>query len=394
MTSTTAHRLVPALCVYLGGFVIGLTLVSFPASSVVLRQLHHFSSEQYGAIYLPQLVASVIGALAGGALARRVSLRAMFAVALLAFALAAALLALSAQVSPGLALALIMAGTASFGFGFGFGGGPLNAFAALLFPRHQGAALTALHMCAGSGLTVAPVLFAALAGHGLWWVGPSALAATSGALFLLTMTATFPAPAQDDAAAADAVHPGRTALFWLCAVIAMLYSVAEGTFSNWATVFLTEERGLSAADAALALTCFWAALTGGRLIATLLAARLTPAVFLIALPCAMAAALLWLPGIADAAQAYGGFAAAGLACSAFFPMLVAFTAARAPQAISWIASMLTAAMMVGVGLGSYAVGALRGGASIASLYGYATAVPVACLLCVALAVALSRRSPA
>ena len=92
----------------------------------------------------------------------------------------------------------------------------------------------------------------------------------------------------------------------------------------------------------------------------------------------------------DDTTAYAGFALAGLACSAFFPMLVAFTAGQAPQAISWIASMLTAAMMVGVGIGSYAVGALRGSLPIAQLYGPAIAMPAACLLSIVVALMLAR----
>ncbi|WP_157218341.1 MFS transporter [Flavisphingomonas formosensis] len=387
------HRFAPALCTYAGGLVIGLTLVSFPASSVVLRALHHFSNEQYGAIYIPQLAASVLGALAGGAIERRLSLRGMFLIALACFAIAEALLAASSLVAPSLALLLIMMGTASFGFGFGFGGGPLNAFAALLFPARQGAAVTALHMCAGAGLTVAPVFFAALADRGMWIAGPGLLAVVSGLLFLIALSTRFPIP---DEVPGDTVgntrHPGRTIFFWACAAAAMLYSVAEGTFSNWATVFLTEERGLAARDAALALTCFWAAITGGRLLASLIAVRLPPILFLAVLPCAMAAALLLLPHVEGSGAAYAGFGLAGLACSAFFPMLVAFTAARTPRAISWIASMLTAAMMVGVGIGSYAVGALRGATPIARLYGQAIVAPLACLACVAIAFTIARRS--
>jgi fucose permease len=219
---------------------------------------------------------------------------------------------------------------------------------------------------------------------------------TSGFLILIAANTHFPHPERSasDGEAQDR-HPGRSLFFWICAAAAMLYSIAEGTFSNWATVFLTEERGLQARDAALALTCFWAAITGGRLLATLIAVRLPPIMFLVVLPCAMIASFLVLPDIVGQREAYAGFAIAGLSCSAFFPMLVAFTAARTPAAISWIASMLTAAMMVGVGIGSYAVGALRGSTPIAGLYTQAIVVPAACLVCVLLAIGFRlRRSPA
>ncbi|MFZ5704413.1 MAG: MFS transporter [Pseudomonadota bacterium] len=389
-------NLAAATSVYLGGLVIGLTLVSFPASSLVLRSIHGFSNEAYGAIYLPQLIAAVGGALAGGAAEGRVSLKAMYIVSLLAFCLAETLLAMSASASTGAALPMVMAATALFGFGFGFGGGPLNAFAALLFPSRQGAAVTALHMCAGAGLTLAPILFAALDRVGLWIAGPVALAATAGLLALLSIRAPLPVPPQQEVRTTSVSHPSRSLFFWLCAAAAMFYSIAEGTFSNWAIVFLTDERGLDPQAAALALTCFWAALTAGRLLATLIAGWLPPAAFLLSLPLAIMLTQLALPMVGSPAEALIGFAAAGLSCSAFFPMLVAFAAAPTPQAISWIASMLTAAMMVGVGIGSYAIGALRGSKPIAALYPQSTLAPALCLIATLAAFVMirRRRSPA
>ena len=61
----------------------GLTLVSFPTSSAVLKQMHGFSTAQYGAIFLPQVALAVIGALGGGALASRLGLRVLRGGALL-----------------------------------------------------------------------------------------------------------------------------------------------------------------------------------------------------------------------------------------------------------------------------------------------------------------------
>lgn len=129
-----------------------------------------------------------------------------------------------------------------------------------------------------------------------------------------------------------------------------------------------EDRGFSAATAALALTSFWAALTIGRLLASFLALRVQPIVFLVSLPLLMMAGFLYLPSVSSATAAIVGFALAGLACSAFFPMLVGYAAGVHPGHVSWIASMLTAAMMLGVGIGSYAVGALRSTVSLPTLY--------------------------
>lgn len=379
MTATTTNSpLLPAISVYAGGAVIGLTLVSFPASSATLKAAHGFSDAQYGAIYLPQLLAAVVGAVGGGLVTERLGMKTLYLISLLAFAGAQLLLALSAGAGSDTALLMIMAATACFGFGFGFGGGPLNAYAALLFPARSNTALTALHMCAGAGLTIGPALFAGLAADGRWLAGPLGLLAITVTLLVISLVARFPAApvAVADAAAAT---PARSGFFWLCALVALVYSVAEGTFSNWAILYLQDERDQPAQAAALALTCFWAALTLGRLLASILVVRLPPTTFLIGLPLVMALAFLLLPGIETRNGALAGFALAGLGCSAFFPMLVAFAAGRFPASVSWIASMLTAAMMVGVGIGSYAVGALRGDRSIAELYDVSIAWPLAAL---------------
>ena len=90
----------------------------------------------------------------------------------------------------------------------------------------------------------------------------------------------------------------------------------------------------------------------------------------------MIAAFIWVP-LADGAFAlWMAYGAAGLACSAFFPLMVAIAAKPHPEHLSWIASMLTAAQMLGVGAGSYLIGALLEGMTLASLYHWFIVVPV------------------
>lgn len=391
--SAGRSSVVAAVSVYGGALIIGLTLVSFPASSTYLRAAHGLSDAAYGAIYLPQLVAAIVGALAGGALAGRMSLRAMYLMALVSFALAQGLLASSAGVSSQLALSTVMCATAAFGFGFGFGGGPLNAAVTLLFPRAPYVAITALHMVAGAGLTIGPFIFAHLAANGSWIAGPVTFSIGSLILIVCTAASRWPEPVGRPREANETwPAPARSAFFWITALIAVLYSVAEGTFSNWALIYVHEERGLPASSAALALTCFWAALTLGRLVVSFLVLHIRPMAFLIALPLLTIASFLYLPHVNSHATALLGFALAGLACSAFFPMLVGFAADAHPKHVSWIASMLTAAMMLGVGIGSYAVGAFRSVVSLPDLYRSSAIYPVLVLTALYVATRFSAKS--
>lgn len=376
MTPVRDSRLLPAISIYTGAVLLGLTLVSFPASSAFLRERQGISDIAYGSIYLPQLVAAIAGALLGSIAMRRMSLRSMYLVALISCALSQAFLAMSVAVPAGSALILLMFATAFFGFGFGFGGGPLNGFVPLLFPRRANAAIVALHMSAGAGLTIGPFVIGALAAHDRWLVSPIGLACAAILLFAFAVRVDLPSPPPGGPASSIWPPPGRSQFFWVAALMAVLYSVAEGMFSNWAVLYVAEERGLSIEVAALALTCFWGSLMIGRLLVSVLVVWVKSVVLLAVLPALIAIAFVAVSRIESVSGALLGFAFAGFACSGFFPLLVGFAAAPFPREVSWIASMLTAAMMVGVGIGSYVIGALREALSITVLYRYSIIYPL------------------
>jgi fucose permease len=373
-----------AFSVYAGGLILGMTLVSVPASSALLKQLHGFSDAQYGAIYLPQLLSAIVGGVAGGALMNTLGTKRLLILALLCLFVAQFALATSATLPPEHALSALMITTGCIGLGIGLGSGPLNASPVALFPTVSNTALTALHTIVGVGMMLAPVYLSTFAQQEHWLLGVLLLSAATLIVLLTALLAEFP-PVTTSEVATDAteIPPARHSLFWICAVIAVIYSVAEGIFSNWAMLFIQEERGLDAATASLALTCFWGALTGGRLLASFLVIRLPPLAFLLALPPLMTAAFFLLPIATGAAGLIGAFAFAGLACSAYFPMLVAYAAGAFPQRVAWIASMMITAQMVGIGLGTYAIGLIKGTASITSLYYVATALPAATLILIA-----------
>jgi len=382
--SRTPSATAAAIGVYAGGLILGMTLVSVPASSALLKELHGFSDAQYGAIYLPQLLSAIVGGLAGGLLSNALGTKRLLILALACLLVAQLALAASAVLPPQHALAALMITTGCIGLGIGLGSGPLNAYPVVLFPAVSNTALTALHTIVGVGMMLAPIYLSAFAQQDHWLMGVLMLSAATLLLTLTAMLAAFPAVATGEATATvRAKRPERHALFWICAVVAVIYSVAEGIFSNWAMLFIQEERGMDAATASLALTCFWGALTAGRLLASFIVIRVPPLAFLLALPPMMTAAFCLLPITDGSAGLIGAFAFAGVACSAYFPMLVAYAASAFPERVAWIASMMITAQMVGIGLGTYAIGLIKGTASITSLYYAATALPAATLLLIA-----------
>ncbi|HUM91985.1 MAG TPA: hypothetical protein PLM32_11500, partial [Candidatus Competibacter sp.] len=104
--------------------------------------------------------------------------------------------------------------------------------------------------------------------------------------------------------------------------------------------------------------------------------RIGPLTIWLALPALMIAALLLLPGASTPALGLGLFALAGLACSAFFPLTITLASERFPEHVAWVSSMLIAALMVGVGLGSFVIGPLRDWLAFEQLYRLSAFYPV------------------
>lgn len=386
----------PVTTLYLSGMLQGLTLVSFPASSVLLKQMHGFTDAQYGAIFLPQVAAAVVGALAGGALAGRLGLRSLLAVALAINALSQVLLASTLMLTPAAALVVVMLGTASMGLAFGLSGAPLNGLPPLLFPRRRDTAIVALHTMLGAGLAIGPILANSFirAGH---WVGfPLSLTLLALVLALLALCSRYPTVAHEAmSAAVPAVdpmplpgsmmngrggHPVRVVQFWIFVVITVLYAFAEGTFGNWAILYLQDVKHLPESVAAAALSVFWAAMVAGRLLTSVLVLRVPPRRIWLSLPMLMVAAFLLLPYAATPVSGIAYFALAGLACSAFFPLTIGIASARFADQVPWVSSMLIAALMVGVGLGSWLVGLLRELLAMERLYQLSVCYPALVLL--------------
>jgi fucose permease len=366
--------------VYFAGFLQGITLVSFPASGSVFKQLHGFSDAQYGAIFLPQVALALVGALLGAAAARRVGLKRLLWIALLGITVSQLLLGVSAWVAPAWRYALVLGGTAFMGFGFGLAGAPLNGYPPLFFPRQRDSAVVALHTLLGLGLAMGPLLIGVFTMADLWAMFPFMLAGICLAAALTAMLLPLPSGAEDEVDAGPARdRPLTSVSFWSFAAAAVLYAFAEGTFSNWIVIYLSEAKGLAMDVATLALSVFWGALVVGRLVVSALVLRVGPESIWITLPLVMIAAFLLLPLANGATFGVALFALAGLACSAFFPLTITLAARHFPHHVAWVSSMMIAALMLGVGIGSFVVGPLRGWLTFENLYRLSALYPAAVL---------------
>ena len=384
--------------VYGGGLAQGLALVSFPAAATILTAADGYglSSSQYGSIFLPLFIGSVLASLLAPALARERSLRTVLITGFAANGASMATFALSWITTgvPGLAYGMLLAATGLLGIGFGATLTAINAFASGFFPSRGETAVTALHTLLGTGTALAPLIVALLTSGGRWWLLPVAVGVASFALALLALTQTLRISAEDDHRSsmlgATAIARALPMRFWVWIAFALLYGICETLFGNWGTVYLHEQRSLPPATANLALAVFWAAVTVGRLLVAVVSTRIPPSLVLRVLPVLIAIALMSVAAAGGATSGVLAFALAGVACSACLPLSIGTASSETPRFVEAISGWMVAAYMMGYGIGAFAVGPLRqvGNFELSIVYSGATVIAAAMVV---LAVALARR---
>ncbi|MGR9054029.1 MAG: MFS transporter, partial [Gammaproteobacteria bacterium] len=376
MTFLKGSQLPAIAFVFLSGLLQGLTLVSFPALAPVLKQALPLTDSAYGALFLPQVLLAGVGAVAGGTLAARLGLPLLMKLALSANGLSQCALLLGVHFGGNGGLVLLFAGTALLGLGFGLSAAPLNRYPILFFPYKPESALTALHTMIGAGLALGPWLVGRLADAGNWWLFPVALAVLAASLWLCSAYLSL---STDDADTRQSEGIGdllRQPAFRLLLAVAMVYALCEGLFSNWAVIFLREDKQLSAEQAGLALSGFWAALALGRLLTAFLVTRLPSNFVWLSFPILMAFALWCLPAVTTATSAFAAYAFAGLSCSGFFPLTVFRASSHYPRQVALVSACMVAALMTGVGLGSFTFGWLRAAFSLPTIFHMAVALAI------------------
>jgi FHS family glucose/mannose:H+ symporter-like MFS transporter len=343
---------------YFAGVVQGLALVTFPAASTIFTSPSGFNlgSAQYGAMFIPQVGMAMFAAGLGSRLALRLGLFGLLLLGLSGDLASMALLSASPLlIGTNAAFVLLYVATGALGLGFGATVTALNTLVEGLFPGRADGAVLALNALLGLGTALAPVLVALFSALGAWWALPLLTAILLAAL-LIAFALNAPLSVANRAAGAPRGLPPR---FWLYAAAALLYGVVETLNGNWATLYLSAERGASATDASYALAAFWLTVTLGR-VAFALLDRLLPARWVyVALPLLLGVVFEFVARVDGAAAGIAAFAAAGLACSAILPLTISFGGAEFPSRAATISGELIAFYQIGYGLAAFGVGPLR-----------------------------------
>jgi fucose permease len=210
--------------------------------------------------------------------------------------------------------------------GFGFGGvlATGNILVAQLFPSRSAAALNGINVFFGLGSIVGPALAAAAqarfsAPQMALWVGAAAV----GALSPVVLGAALPG-AGGPAGERGASRGAAPAHSWLLGFMLLVYTGTEIGFGAWLTLYMIASAGIDGASAALVVSGFWLALTGGRALAVALGDRMSAHSLLrCCLGGLLLGATLLALGIGNVPLTLVGVLVFGLSCGPVFPSAVA-----------------------------------------------------------------------
>jgi MFS family permease len=388
MASRTEIRVV-----YVAGLVQGIVLVTFPAASTIFTDPDEYdlSSTAYGALFIPQVITAIAGALLGAGLAHRFGAKRVY-LAGLAFSLAAMALLVTTTLlteDSSSAFALLLVATACLGAGFGLAVPLLNTFTAAFHPTAVDRSVLVLNALLGLGTALAPVFVAVFVGLGFWW----GLPVLSAVMLVGLLIASARLPLQAGGAATGAERRSRTAIparFWIFAAFAVLYGLCETMNGNWSQLDMTTSVGASTTAAALALTAFWGMVTVGRVLFAAIQGWFPTYRTYHLLPFILAAAFVAIASLSEGSTVAGvlAFAVAGLGCSALLPLTISFAQADLVTISDASAGWVIASYQLGYGIAAFGAGPLHdAGVSLSALFG---AAAVAAAVMAALSFVIAR----
>ena len=385
--------------VYVAAVVQGLALVTFPAASSIFTSPDGFGfdSTRYGTMFVPQVVFAILASALAPRLARRSGLRRVLLAGFAGNMVSMALLALSRLLlgAPDMAFGVLLVATAALGLGFGATVMALNTYAEAFFPGRTDRAVLVLNALLGLGTALAPVLVAIVVGMGAWWLLPLAVACIVALIFAVALTQ--PLQASTAAAGPPARGPigwsGLPRRFWLYAAAVFLYGMLETLNGNWAMLYLSDERGVSARGASFALTAFWVMVTLGRILIAAISRRVPVRWIYVGLPVLLVITFQLAPHVRGEAEGIVALGLAGLACSAFLPLSISLAGDEFPHLSAVMAGELIAFYQLGYGVAAFGIGPLHDPVGLSFSAIFAAGSIVAAPLAVIAALTI-RRSPA
>jgi MFS transporter, FHS family, glucose/mannose:H+ symporter len=322
------------------------------------------SDTQAGNLFLVQFLASLVGVQLTGFLLSRLGFRPSFLLGLLLMACGTATLYLGS-------VALGMASVAVYGLGLGLIIPTDNLLIAEISPASRSGAVSLLNFFWGIGAVLCSVMVAWTAAHRAL---PFFLGSVSLLLMLLAFAVrglTFPPAATSKDRAPSWRELLRSPAIWLFAAVFFLYPGAETAVGGWIGTYVSRLGPREAAIAPLMPAFFWAALTLGRGLGTLLLSHVPEHRVLRAGFAAGSAGIVLMLLSSTLTGVIAGALITGLSYATSYPITVARLSHRFGVAARSIGAIMFSLASIGpaiipwmVGITSQSTGSLRAGLAI------------------------------
>ena len=350
-----------AVAIYSAGFLQGSAFVLVPALGNILhRAPYDLSNSAYGLLYFPEILGAIAAALAAGVLLLRFGTAGLFRLGAMANAAAMALLVAAFFAHGTLVVILLLTETLMLGIGFGLTNAMINRAASRLFQNSATGAVTILNAVIGGATAISPLLLTGF-GHVLAWALWPAL------LCLAWLTLPLLPEPEDNTAELGGLHAWRPSMLPFATAV-LLYAICEGSFGSWATVLVSVDHHLPAATGALALSLFWGGMTVARFAFGAIDHFIRRRLLYQVVPLGIAACFLVIPELRSGIEFLLGFAVAGAACGIYYPYSMSYGIASHPQEGTQMAGLLVGSVIIGEGIGSFALGPLEHWLSLATIY--------------------------
>ena len=389
---------------YLAAFVQGICLLFIPAASFIFKapETNAITDQQYGLLFLPMMTGAILVTVFFKNILHRWGTVKIYFAGFLSNALFLLLLWFVDKALGRNLVSFVLLLTANFFLGSGFGLllSVLNFLCVELFSQNRDSMLTGMHSCLGIGSSVCPLFVSLFYARGAWTHAVLVTLAGLVALLLVSMvfgtgsncTGFKTSPVNEPGTIRTGTSAGTVALpagAWMFLALILVYGIAEAIIGNWSSIYLNRDKGFSLQTASLALSTFWMFVTVGRVLASFLVMKVDARYLYRLSPACVAASLTAILMTRSESRVLLFYVAAGLSCSYFFPFSVSLSTRYFEGWHDRLASMAVAALMLGVGVGSVAIGFLRD-RNVIDL-GHAFMIAIACAATAACAAFLVTR---
>ncbi len=291
---------------------------------------------EVGALFTALFIGIVLGQAAFGPLNARLGRRVLVLAGLALFAGGVAGMLLS----PSLPLLLGWAFVAGLGDGGVISG--VNLLVAELFDSRGATALNLVNLFFGLGSVLGPALVSLSLRE---WGNPLvALWAGVAALLLLTPATLVIAVVQEqrhESRSGTSSAVLRSPLLWGLALLVLLYVGIEVGMGGWTARYLERTAAMDAATAALVVSGFWLAVTGGRMLGALLGLRMAArSLLLLSLVGTAVGGMLLVLGVGNTTLSVAAVLMLGLCFGPIYPTTFAIVTITFRQARATAASVV------------------------------------------------------